>query len=177
MRLRSEGARRWRIAVIDGPNMPNLGRRDEAIYGPIRSLADLQDLVRDFAAELGVEVVPFASNHEGEILDFIHATAGEVDGYVINPAGLTTYGEATRHALADTVRPVVEVHFANLSRHLSGVAPEVAPRSRFTHSATGLVMGMRQYGYLAALMALVLGLDDETFLGGGGASPGSDAVH
>lgn len=164
MRLRP-GGRAWRIAVIDGPNMPNLGARDEAIYGPIRSLADLQRLVREFAATLGVEVEQFASNHEGEILDFIHRTAPSVDGYVINPAGLTTYGEATRHALADTTRPVVEVHFANLSRHLFAVAPDVPARSRFTHTATGLVMGMRQYSYLAALLSLVLALDDDSFLG------------
>lgn len=175
MKLRPDDARRWRIGVIDGPNMPNLGRRDPGIYGPIRSLADLQGFVREFAGVLGVEVLPFASNHEGEILDFIHATAEEVDGYLINPAGLTTYGEATRHALADTTRPVVEVHFANLSRHLTSVAPEVPPRSRFTHSATGLVMGLRQYGYPAALMALVMGLDDETFLGGQAGPPRADS--
>ena len=166
MRLRPDGAREWRIAVIDGPNMPNLGARDQAIYGPIRSLADLQQFVRDVARSLEVSVEQFASNHEGEILDFIHRTAPDVDGYVINPAGLTTYGEATRHALADTTRPVVEVHFANLSRHLSAVAPDVPARSRFTHTATGLVMGMRQYSYAGALLALVLALDDESFLGG-----------
>lgn len=176
MTLRPEDARRWRIGVIDGPNMPNLGRRDQAIYGPIRSLADLQEFVAAFARTLGVDVLPFSSNHEGEILDFIHATLDEVDGYLINPAGLTTYGEATRHALADTTRPVVEVHFANLSRHLTGVAPDVTPRSRFTHSATGLVMGLRQYGYPAALMALVMGLDDETFLGGAAGPPRGDGA-
>lgn len=165
MSLRPSTARRWRIAVIDGPNMPNLGRRDQAIYGPIRSLEDLQEIVRGFADELGVTVRQFASNHEGEILDFIHETAAEVDGYLINPAGLTTYGEATRHALADTTRPVVEVHFANLSRHLAAVAPGEQRQSRFTHTATGLVMGLRQFSYLGALLALALALDDSSFLG------------
>ncbi len=165
MSLRPETARTWRIAVIDGPNMPNLGRRDQAIYGPIRSLEDLQELVREFADMLGVAVRQFASNHEGEILDFIHETAAEVDGYLINPAGLTTYGEATRHALADTTRPVVEVHFANLSRHLATIAPGAQLQSRFTHTATGLVMGLRQHGYLAALLGLTLALDDASFLG------------
>lgn len=165
MSLRPADARAWRIAVIDGPNMPNLGRRDEALYGPIRSLGDLQRFVRDIAAELGVVVEQFASNHEGEILEFVHRTAADVDGYLINPAGLTTYGEATRHALADTTRPVVEVHFANLSRHLAAVAPAAPPQSRFTHTATGLTMGMRQYSYAGALVALALALDDATFLG------------
>lgn len=166
--LRPAEASRWTIGVIDGPNMPNLGHRSEKIYGPIRSLADLQALVRETAAELGVSVTQFASNHEGEILEFIHRTGREVDGYLINPAGLTTYGEATRHALDDTSKPVVEVHFANTVRHFADVAPHNHQQtSRFTHTATGLVMGLRQYSYLGALLGLTLALDDESFLAGG----------
>ncbi|MTD14826.1 type II 3-dehydroquinate dehydratase [Nakamurella sp. YIM 132087] len=166
--FRPDGARRWRIGVIDGPNMPNLGNRSQKIYGPIRSLADLQDLVRRTADDLGVTVTPFASNHEGEILDFIHATAKDVDGWIINPAGLTTYGEATRHALDDTTKPVVEVHFSNTMRHFAEVAPHYGQQtSRFTYTATGLVMGLRQYSYLGALLALTLALDDDDFLAGG----------
>lgn len=164
--LRPEGAIQWRIGVINGPNMPNLGNRDPNIYGPIRSLADLERYVADFAAAIGVEVVQFGSNHEGAILDFIHAHAGGTDAWLINPAGLTTYGEATRHALADSGRPYVEVHFANISRHFDQVAPaEQHLSSRFTHSAAGLTMGLRQHGYLGALLALCLSLDDEAFLG------------
>lgn len=151
--------------MIDGPNMPNLGRRDQAIYGPIRSLEELQATVRDFAGSLGVRVTAFASNHEGDILEFIHHSAREVDGFLINPAGLTTYGEATRHALADSGRPFVEVHFANLARHLDAVGPAGDLRSRFTHSAVGMVMGFRQHSYLGALLALTLALDDASFLG------------
>lgn len=165
MRLRPESAPAWRFAVIDGPNMPNLGRRDRALYGPIGSLQELQATVRGFAELLGVGVTPFASNHEGEILEFVHRTAAEVDGYLINPAGLTTYGEATRHALEDSERPYAEVHFANLSRHLQAVGPGRDLESRFTHSAVGTVMGFRQYSYLGALLALTLALDDEAFLG------------
>jgi 3-dehydroquinate dehydratase II len=166
--FRPEGARRWRIGVIDGPNMPNLGHRSEKIYGPIRALADLQALVRTAADDLGVEVLPFASNHEGEILEFIHRTAADVQGYLINPAGLTTYGEATRHALDDSTKPYVEVHFSNTQRHFAEVAPHYQQQtSRFTYTATGLVMGLRQYSYLGALLGLVLALDDESFLDGG----------
>jgi 3-dehydroquinate dehydratase-2 len=167
-RFRGPDAKQWRIGVIDGPNMPNLGNRSETIYGPIKSLADLQRLVREMADELGVVVTPFASNHEGEILEFIHRTAREVDGYIMNPAGLTTYGEATRHALDDTTKPVVECHFSNTARHFAGVVPPyLAQQSRFTYSATGLVMGLRQYSYLGALLALTLALDDADFLDGG----------
>lgn len=166
--LRPIDAARWTIGVIDGPNMPNLGHRSEQIYGPIRSLADLQTLVRETAEALGVSVTQFASNHEGEILEFIHRTGHEVDGYLINPAGLTTYGEATRHALDDTSKPVVEVHFANISRHFGDVASHYQQQtSRFTRTATGLVMGLRQYSYLGAMLGLTLGLDDNAFLAGG----------
>lgn len=165
--LRPDSARRWTIAVIDGPNMSNLGARDPGIYGPIASLDDLQQMVRSFADALGVNVVPFASNHEGEILEFIHRTATEVDGYIINPAGLTTYGEATRHALSDSRRPYVEVHFANIVQHFTSVAPGgAAYQSRFSATATGVVFGLRQYSYVGGLLALVLGLDDDTYLGG-----------
>ena len=165
-RLRPEGARRWRIAVINGPNMPNLGRRNREIYGPIRSLAELEELVASFGELLGVDVVQFSSNHEGDILDFIHRTASQADAFVINPAGLTAYGEATRHALADTERPFVEVHFANIARHFDAIAPGGQRlESRFTYTAAGLVMGLRQHGYLGALLALCLSLDDPSFLG------------
>ncbi|MSV43715.1 MAG: type II 3-dehydroquinate dehydratase [Actinobacteria bacterium] len=148
--------------------MPNLGRRDKGIYGPIKSLDDLQTLVRAFGDEIGVAVECFASNHEGAILDFIHGSAETTDAYIINPAGLTTYGEATRHALVDTGRPYVEVHFANTARHFRSVSGDAEPpRSKFTFSATGVVMGLRQYSYLGALLALSLGLDDAAFLGEG----------
>ncbi len=148
--------------------MPNLGRRDKGIYGPIKSLDDLQTLVRAFGDEIGVAVECFASNHEGAILDFIHGSAETTEAYIINPAGLTTYGEATRHALVDTGRPYVEVHFANTARHFRSVSGDAEPpRSKFTFSATGVVMGLRQYSYLGALLALSLGLDDAAFLGEG----------
>jgi 3-dehydroquinate dehydratase-2 len=165
--LRGADACRWRIAVIDGPNMPNLGARDEGIYGKVASLADLQDFVAEVASLVGVEVEPFASNHEGEILEFIHSSADRVDAYLINPAGLTFPGEATRHALVDSRRPYIEVHFSNLSRHIATIDPTAQLRSRFTHSAAGVSFGLRQYSYAGALLGLALALDDEAFLAGG----------
>ena len=165
MTLRPDTAQRWQFALIDGPNMPNLGARDQAIYGPIKSIQDLHGFVRGFADVLGVNIRTMTSNHEGEILEFIHGTAGDVDGYVINPAGLTTYGEATRHALVDTGKPYAEVHFSNLAVHLSSISCTRPLESRFTKSAVGLVMGFRQYSYVGALLALTLALDDESFLG------------
>src|SRR5690606_36956600 len=115
----------------------------------------------------GVDVENFSSNHMGEILEYIHESAHRVDGYIINPAGLTTIGEGVRHALEDTELPVMEVHFSNIaasagaSRCLGGGSIQ----SSFTHTATGMCMGMRHFSYLADLTAMILGLDDVEFLG------------
>ena len=143
-------ARRWRIALLNGLNMTNLGRRDPHIYGTIDSLATLEDLVATTGEQLGVEVVPFHANDEGALVDFIEAH-DDIDGYLINPGGLWAYGESTRIALAQTGRPVVEVHFANIRA--------TGEHSTFTKSTKGTVMGFRHHGYLGALVSLTLHLD------------------
>lgn len=165
--IQRSGARKHLIALIDGPNMSSLGRRSKQVYGEISSLSDLQRYVVEYGARLGVDVETFDSNYEGAILEYIHESSERVDGYIINPAGLTTKGEGVRHALEDTGLPALEVHFSNTqaaagsSRGLGGGAIQ----SSFTHTATGMCMGMRQYSYIGALTALVHGLDDENFLG------------
>jgi len=102
--------------------MTNLGARNKRVYGAIASLEDLQNFCKNFGAALGVSVTTFASNHEGAILEFIHQSAQSADAYIINPAGLTEAGVATKHALTETGKPYVEVHFANI------VASPTAPR-------------------------------------------------
>jgi 3-dehydroquinate dehydratase-2 len=159
---------RHRIAVIDGPNMSNLGARSKKIYGAIGSLDELKAFVAGFGADLGVEVENFSSNYEGAILEFIHESTERVDGYIINPAGLTTVGEGVRHALEETTKPVVEVHFSNITSGAGGARGlgGGSIQSTLTHTATGMCMGLRQYSYIGALTALVLALDDKGFLGG-----------
>lgn len=159
--------RSHRIVIIDGPNMSNLGARNKRVYGAIASLNDLQDFCKEFGAALGVAVTTFASNYEGAILEFIHESAESADAYIINPAGLTEYGVATKHALTETGKPFIEVHFANI------IAPPTAPRglpigpwrSEFSASATGVMMGLREYSYVAAILSLTMALDDKNFLG------------
>ncbi len=144
------GARRWMIALLNGLNMTNLGRRDPHIYGTIESLAALEDLVAATGRRLGVEVVPFHSNDEGALVDFVEEHE-DFDGYLINPGGLWAYGEPIRIALEQTGKPVVEVHFANIRA--------TGEHSTFTKSVAGTVMGFRHHGYLGALVALALQLD------------------
>ncbi|QUL81108.1 type II 3-dehydroquinate dehydratase [Brevibacterium sp. SMBL_HHYL_HB1] len=114
-----------------------------------------------------MEIISFVSNYEGAILEFVHAHASAVDAFIINPAGLTEIGIPTKHALSETGKPVVEVHFANVD------APPTTDRglpigpweSVFRSSVTGAALGLRQYSYSAAILGLTMALDDKTFLG------------
>ena len=158
---------RYTIAVIDGPNVSNLARRNKRMYGPNVSAEGLEAFSREWGARLGVDIERFMSNHEGDILEFIHESGDRVDGYVVNPAGLTTTSDMVPFALFDTGKPVVEVHFANIKASASTArGPVYGPReSTFTPYVTGQFMGLREYSYAGALVSLVLALDDETFLG------------
>lgn len=139
-------SRQIRIGLLNGLNMTSLGRRDKNIYGTIGSLQELEDLVRDVGAKIGVEIVAFHSNHEGDLVDFIEEQS-DLDAFLINPGGLWAFGEPTRLALYQSRKPFVEVHFANI--YATG------HDSVFTSEATGTVMGFRHFGYLGALIALV----------------------
>lgn len=159
--------KRHKIAIIEGPNQTNQGNRSKSVYGDLWSLEQLQTLCREAGERFGVEIIDFVSNIEGEILEFIHRTASEVDAYIINPAGLTMYGVPTVHALYETKRPFVELHMANITAapsHPRGVP--IGPwTSTFTPFVTGLTMGLREYTYVGTILSLTLALDDETFLG------------
>lgn len=148
------------LKLIDGPNMSNLrpGGRDRRTYGAIASIDVLHAWMTAFATSLGVTLETKVSNHEGELLEYVHRTAEDTDAYLINPAGLNLQSEALREALHETNRPVMELHFAN-------IAAIGYPVTVFTRSVTGMTFGLRQYGYLATLFALVMALDDPGFLG------------
>jgi 3-dehydroquinate dehydratase-2 len=107
------------------------------------------------------------ANYEGAILEFIHEHAAKVDGFIINPAGLTEIGIPTKHALSETGKPFIEVHFANVTAppHSARGLPIGPWESVFTPAATGAALGMRHYSYAAALVGLTLSLDDQSFLG------------
>lgn len=100
-----------KFLVINGPNLNLLGLREPAIYGS-RSFAALQDFIRASAADAGVEVDLFQSNHEGAIVDRIQEAYGGVDGIVINPAAYTHTSIAILDALKAVAIPAVEVHIS-----------------------------------------------------------------
>jgi 3-dehydroquinate dehydratase-2 len=144
-----------RIAVIHGPNLRLLGRREPEVYGRA-TLKDVDAALESLAGELGVEVESFQSNHEGAILDFLEVAAPRVDGFLINPGGLTHTSVSLRDGLVGVAKPFVELHLSNPAarepfRHHSFVSPV----------ARGVVYGFGLDSYLLALRGLV------SVLGGG----------
>lgn len=102
-----------RIALLHGPNLNMLGRRPAAHYGTI-TLPELEAKVREWGAELGMDVAAFQTNHEGAFLEHVHGLLGAVDGVVVNPGAWTHYQWSIRDALETLGVPFVEVHLSNV---------------------------------------------------------------
>jgi 3-dehydroquinate dehydratase-2 len=155
LRSARSGRARWRLELIDGPNMSNLGKggRDARTYGQVTSLAALHDALIAMAEGLGVAMTSYQSNREGDIVAHLYDTAPQRDAYLINPAAMTRFSVPCRIALADTRRPFVEMHFANTA------AVGWLRGGPMTPDATGVSMGLRHYSYMGALFGLVGALD------------------
>lgn len=104
-----------RILVINGPNINMLGIREPDIYGK-NTYADLCNLIENYAAEKGVEIKLFQSNHEGSIVDEIQAAYQKFDGIVINPAAYTHTSVAILDALKSVGIPAVEIHISDVTK-------------------------------------------------------------
>jgi 3-dehydroquinate dehydratase-2 len=134
-----------RIVVANGPNLNLLGKREPHIYGT-RSLEDLNNAVRARAKDLDVEVSLFQSNHEGEIIDFLHKEAPGSAGIIINPGALSHYSLALYDCLLALAVPVVEVHLSNLHAR-----EEYRSKSVTARAARGVITGLGFAGYDLAL--------------------------
>jgi 3-dehydroquinate dehydratase II len=115
-----------RLLLVNGPNLNMLGTRQPEVYGTA-TLADVEALVADAAGRHGFEVDAVQSNHEGVLLDRIHAARETHAGIVINPGGLTHTSVVLRDALIAAELPVAEVHISDIRareefRHFSYVA-------------------------------------------------------
>ena len=100
------------ILIINGPNLNMLGIREPEIYGT-STYADLCQLIENPAAQHGIEVTLFQSNHEGDLVDAIQQAYGKADGIVINPGAYTHTSIAILDALKAVALPAVEVHISD----------------------------------------------------------------
>lgn len=137
------------VLVLHGPNLNLLGRREPEVYGAT-TLDDINCALEQEGQLLQVSVTAFQSNHEGALVDAIHAAFGQHQGILINPGAYTHTSVALRDAIAGVAIPTVEVHLSNVYkresfRHHSYIAPV----------AIGQISGFGAESYRLGLQALV----------------------
>ena len=138
-----------RIAIINGPNLDRLGRREPHIYGD-QTLTDLENLLTEASDELGVQVQFYQSNHEGFLIDEIGEYAdSEVFGLIINPGALTHTSLALRDAIAGSDLPTIEVHISNIYKR-----EPIRHHSLTAEACIGVISGLGFEGYVWALRHL-----------------------
>lgn len=134
------------IWVLHGPNLNLLGTREPGIYGSM-TLADIDQMLAAEGTAAGVSVASFQSNHEGALVDRIHAARDADVGFiVINPAAFTHTSVAIRDALAGVGIPFVEVHLSNVHKR-----EPFRHHSYFSDLAVGVIAGLGPAGYRCAL--------------------------
>lgn len=134
------------ILVLNGPNLNLLGTREPAIYGA-HTLQDIEQELAQIAGRRKARIAFFQSNHEGALIDRIHAARAEgIDFIVINAGALTHTSVALRDALAAVQIPFVEVHLSNVHRREG-----FRHRSYLADLAVGSIVGLGPAGYRYAL--------------------------
>jgi 3-dehydroquinate dehydratase-2 len=137
------------LLVLHGPNLNLLGRREPGLYGHL-SLDAIQSRLQQEAARLTVNLDCFQSNHEGELVDRIHAASGVVDGILINAGAYTHTSIALRDALLGVAIPYVELHLSN-----THAREPFRQHSFLADKAVGVICGFGADSYRLALEGLV----------------------
>ncbi len=139
-----------KILVLNGPNLNLLGTREPQTYGAT-TLPEVEAMATALGQARGATVLCFQSNHEGALIDRIHAARTEaVDAIVINPGGLTHTSVALRDALAGVAIPFVEVHISNVHKR-----EEFRHHSYLSGIALGVLAGFGVDGYRMAITHLL----------------------
>ncbi|MBU1226512.1 MAG: type II 3-dehydroquinate dehydratase [Actinobacteria bacterium] len=137
-----------RVLLLHGPNLNLLGTREPGIYGSA-TLGDLEDRCRGWAAGLGIEIEAFQSNHEGALIDRIHAAVGTCAAIIINPGALSHYSYALHDAIKAVDLPTVEVHLSDITAR-----EEWRARSVTAPACAAVISGRGADGYRQALEML-----------------------
>lgn len=146
----SKPVERARILVLHGPNLNLLGTREPEHYGRL-TLSDINMALARMAEAAEVDLEAFQSNHEGALIERIHAAREQgVRAIVINPAAYTHTSVALRDALAAVAIPFVEVHLSNVHAR-----EPFRQHSYFSDLAVGVICGLGHEGYLLALEYLL----------------------
>lgn len=137
------------ILILNGPNLNLLGTRQPEVYGTT-TLHDIEKLCADYAAALGITVVCQQSNHEGALLDALHAARGTHDGIILNAGAYTHTSVALMDAISSVQLPVVELHLSNIHAR-----EEFRQKSYIAPVAVGQICGFGAAGYPLAIDALL----------------------
>lgn len=135
-----------RILLLNGPNLNMLGAREPAHYGR-QSLADIENHLKNLAAQHNVELDCFQANSEEKLIDKIHQSFQQVDFILINPAAYTHTSVALRDALLAVAIPFVEIHLSNIHKR-----ELFRHHSYFSDVAEGVICGLGAKGYEFALL-------------------------
>ncbi len=144
-----------KILFLTGPNLNMVGIRDTGTYGT-ETAASIEEQVKEWAAALDVELFPYQSNHEGDLIDRLHEAYGTMDGVMINAGALTHYSYALADAISSIHLPVVETHMSNI-----GAREEFRRRSVIAPVCIGSIAGFGKYSYRLGLLALLDYLEKE----------------
>ena len=141
------------VLVLNGPNLNLLGTRKPEVYGTT-TLADVEEMCREAAGKLGLEVEFRQSNHEGQLIDWLHACgkavkAGESIGAVYNPGAHTHTSVALHDAIEGAEVPVIECHISNVHKR-----EEFRHHSFISPVARGIIVGFGVQGYVLGIQGL-----------------------